>query len=55
MSAMTDVGRKHKCTDLWPLMSQVVRLGLDHRQDKHNPEVEQVGDPYILFLLLHKE
>ena len=36
-----NVIQKYKCT---PLMSEVVRSGLDHRQDKNNPQVKQVGD-----------
>ena len=41
--------REPVIADLWPLMSQLVRLGLDHHQDRNNPQVEQVGGLHISF------
>jgi hypothetical protein len=41
---------EYKCTNLWPLMFYVVRLGSDLRQDKDTPRVEQVGG-FHLFII----
>ena len=36
-------------------MSQAVQSGLNHRPDKNNPEVEQVGELHLSFYMTHKK
>ena len=40
---------------LWTMMSQAVQSGLDHRPDKNNPEVEQVGELHLSFYTTRKK
>ena len=40
---------------LWTMMSQAVQLGLNHRPDKNNPEVEQVGELHLSFYTTRKK
>ena len=40
---------------LWTLMSQAVQSGLNHRPDKNNPEVEQVGELHLSFYTTRKK
>ena len=36
-------------------MSQAVQSGLNHRPDKNNPEVEQVGELHLSFYTTRKK
>jgi hypothetical protein len=40
---------------LWTVMSQAVQSGLNHRPDKNNPEVEQVGELHLSFYTTRKK